>query len=263
MSAERISQLAFFGASAVLFAVGVTETIRWSTSMSAMGEMPMPGGWTLSNAWTHMCGQTWFSSATSFIGMWMLMMVAMMLPSFVPVLWGCRAAFGRISGTCLARLTALMGAGYFSVWMAFGMVAYAVGVTLAALELQWPALARAVPIAAALVVLGSGALQLSVWKAHHLACCRTAPSHVGALPVHAGTVWQCGMRHGLHCAYCCAGLTAMLLVIGIMDLRMMLFVTVAITAERLLPHGERVARGVGVVVVGTGVWLIVRAALHI
>lgn len=261
MSAGRVSQQPFFGAIALLFAVSVTGTIRWCTSMSAMGEMPMPGGWTLSNAWTRMCGQTWSYSASSFLGMWMLMMVAMMLPSFAPVLWRYRESFGRVSATRRAWLTTLMGAGYFSVWMAFGIVAYAVGVALAALELQWPVLARAVPIAGALVVLGGGALQLTAWKAHHLACCRSAPARDGISPVRASTVLQCGMRHGLHCAYCCAGLTAILLVIGIMDLRMMALVKAAITAERLLPDGERVARGVGVVVVGAGVWLFMRAAL--
>jgi predicted metal-binding membrane protein len=51
-----------------------------------------------------------------------------------------------------------------------------------------------------------------------------------------------------------------LLVIGIMDLRAMAVVTVAITAERLAPAGERVARAIGVVVIGAGVFMIVRAS---
>lgn len=261
MSAERVSQRAFFGATALLFAASATATIWWCASMSAMGEMPMPGGWTLSIAWTRMCGQTWSDAATSFLGMWVLMMVAMMLPSFAPVLWRYRAALGRTAGMRRASLTALVGAGYFCVWTVFGMIAYSVGVVLAALEIQWPALARAVPIAAALVVLGGGALQLTAWKARHLACCRAAPAHGDALPARAGTAWQYGVRHGLHCGYCCAGLTAILLVIGIMDLRAMALVTAAITAERLVPAGERVARGVGIAAVGAGVWLIMRAVV--
>ena len=44
---------------------------------------------------------------------------------------------------------------------------------------------------------------------------------------------------GLHCTYCCAGLTVILLVIGVMDLRAMAVVTAAITAERLAPAGEQ------------------------
>jgi len=77
----RASQQAFFGISALLFAARAAVTIVWCASMSAMGEMPMPGGWTMSAAWMRMPGQTWPGAAASFIGMWVVMMVAMMLPS--------------------------------------------------------------------------------------------------------------------------------------------------------------------------------------
>jgi len=56
-----------------------------------MGEMPMPGGWTMSMAWMRMPGQTWPGAAASFLGMWIVMMVAMMLPSLVPMLCGDRS----------------------------------------------------------------------------------------------------------------------------------------------------------------------------
>jgi len=45
MVSERASQRAFFGVSALLFAASAVVTIVWGVSMSAMGEMPMPGGW--------------------------------------------------------------------------------------------------------------------------------------------------------------------------------------------------------------------------
>jgi predicted metal-binding membrane protein len=53
---------------------------------------------------------------------------------------------------------------------------------------------------------------------------------------------------------------AILLVIGVMDLRAMAVVAGAITVERLVPAGERVARAIGVVIIGTGLFLIARAA---
>ena len=59
-----------------------------------------------------------------------------------------------------------------------------------------------------------------------------------------------------------AAASLILLVIGVMDLRSMAVVTAAITVERLAPAGERVARAIGVVVVGAGLFLIVRAAGH-
>jgi predicted metal-binding membrane protein len=259
-SVNRTSQRAFFGVSALLFAVSAAWTIVGCASMSATGEMPMPGGWTMSMAWMRMPGQTWTGVAASFLGMWVVMMIAMMLPSLVPMLWRYRQAVGRTGETRPGRLTALLGAGYFCVWTVFGMAAFLLGAALAALEMQLPALARAVPIAVGVVVLIAGALQFTAWKAHHLACCREAPRRGRTLPVDAGTAWRHGLRLGLHCNYCCAGLMAILLVIGVMDLRAMAVVTAAITVERLAPAGERVARAIGAVVVGAGLFLIARAA---
>ena len=63
------SQRAFFGVSALLFGASAAVTIVWCASMSAMGEMPMPGGWTMSMAWMQMPGQTWPGAAASFLGM--------------------------------------------------------------------------------------------------------------------------------------------------------------------------------------------------
>lgn len=220
----------------------------------------MPGGGTMSMAWTLMPGQTWLSAAGSFLGMWVLMMVAMMLPSLVPMLWRYREAVARTGETRLASLTALVGAGYFFVWTVFGMAAFPLGVAVATIEMQQPGLARAVPIAVGVVVLIAGALQLTAWKAHHLACCREAPGRSRTLPADAGTAWRHGLSLGFHCTQCSVGLMAILLVIGVMDLRAMAVVAAAITVERLAPVGERVARATGAVVIGAGLFLIVRAA---
>ena len=256
---ERASERAFFGVLALLFAASAGVTIFWCAFMSAMGGMPMPGGWTMSMAWMRMPGQTWPDAAASFLDMWIVMMVAMMLPSLVPMLLRYRQAVGTTGKTRLGPLTALVGMGYFFVWAVFGMVAYPLGVALAAVEMQQPTLARAVPIAVGVVVLIAGALQFSAWKARHLVSCREAPGRGRTLPADAGMAWRHGLRLGLHCACCCAGLMAILLVIGVMDLRAMAVVAAAITVERLAPGGERVARAIGAVVVGAGLSLIAGA----
>ena len=125
----------------------VPQKIVWCASMSAMGDIPMSGGWTMSMARMPMCGQTWSGAGASFVGMWVVMMVAMMLPSLAPMLWRYRQAVGRTGETRPGRLTALVDMGYFSVWTVFGMVAFPLGVALAAVMTPQPALARAVPIA--------------------------------------------------------------------------------------------------------------------
>src|SRR5437870_9086812 len=190
MASERASQQAFFGVSALLFAASAAMTIIWCASMSTMGGMPMPGGWTMSMAWMRMPGQTWPGTAAAFLSMWIVMMVAMMLPSLMPMLWCYRQAVGRTGETRLGWLTALVSAGYFFVWTVFGMAAFSLGVALAAIEMQQPALARAVPIAAGVVVLIAGSLQLTAWKALHLACFREAPGRGRTLPADAGTAWR-------------------------------------------------------------------------
>lgn len=257
---DRTAHRAFIVVSALLFATSVVVTIVWCASMSAIGDMPMPGGWAMSMAWMRMPGQTWLGAAAAFLGMWIVMMVAMMLPCLVPMLCCYRQVLGRTGPTRLGWLTALVGVGYFFVWAGFGIITFPVGVALAQLEMQVPEVARAVPIAVAVVVLIAGAFQFTDWKAHHLACCREAPGRGGKLPADAGTAWRHGLHLGLHCYYCCAGLMTILLVIGVMDLRTMALVTVAITAERLAPAGERVARAIGVVVIGAGLFMMARAS---
>src|SRR5437773_10662196 len=140
--------------------------------------------------WMRRQAQPWPGAAGAFLCVWVVMMVAMMLPSLVPVLWRYRQAVGGPGETRLGRLTALVGAGYFFVWAVFGMAAFPLGVALAAVEMQQPALARAVPIAVGVVVLMAGSLQLTAWKARHLAYCREAPGRGRALPADAGRAWR-------------------------------------------------------------------------
>src|ERR1035441_1590366 len=185
----------------------------------------------------RMPGQTWPAAATSFLGMWVVMMVAMMLPSLVPMLWRYRESVGEPRETRLGPLTALVGAGYFFVWTVLGMAVFPLGVGLAAVEMQQSPLARAVPIAVGVVVLMAGFLQLTAWKARHLACCREAPGRGRTLPADARSAWRHGLRLGLHCTYCCAGLMATLLVIGVMDLRAMTGVATGLTLQRFARSG--------------------------
>ena len=228
--------------------------------MPAMQGMPMPGGWTMSMVWMPISGETEIEATASFLGMWVVMMMAMMLPSLVPMLWRYRQAVGLRGESCIGRLTLLAGLGYFFVWTLFGLVLFPLGASMAALEMEQPALARAVPVAVALVVLIAGGLQFHPWKAHHLACCRETPGRGRTLPADIGTAWRQGLRFGLHCGLSCANLTAILLVIGVMDLRAMALVTAAITSERLAPAGKRVAQAIGAVVVGAGLILLAQAA---
>ena len=258
---ERASRHLFIGVSGALLAASVAATVVWCASMASMGGMPMPGGWTLSMTWMRMAGQSWTGATAAFLGMWTVMMVAMMLPAALPTLWRHRRRVADAGGTRPGVLTALVGAGYLLVWAGVGAAVFPLGVTLAALAMAHPAVAGAAPVAAAAVVVIAGVLQRTAWKARALARCGQAPPARGApRPATAGTAWRDGVHLGLRCARSCATWTAVLLVLGVMDLRTMAVVAVAITGERLVPDGARVARVTGAVAIGAGLLLLARAA---
>lgn len=253
------AEFPFLAAAALLFALSSVATVVWCTSMSAMGGMPMPGGWGMSMVWMRMPGQTWLGLAASFLGMWLVMMMAMMLPCLVPMLLRYRQALVAGGEPNLGPLTAIAGTGYFFVWAVLGAALFPVGVGLATIAMQQPALAGAVPVTAGVVVLIAGVLQFSSWKAHYLARCSEPHGSSPILPADVGSAWRHGVHLGLHCGRCGANLMAILLVIGIMDLRAMALVTVALAAERLAPAGDGARRAVGVAVIGIGAFLIARA----
>ena len=250
------------GVSALLFLASAALTVMWSASMSSMGAMPMPGGWTMSMMWMRMPGQTWPGAAASFLGMWAVMMAAMMLPLLTPTLWRYRRSLGTAGASRLrsGALAAMIALGYFLVWTLPGVIVFPFGMALTIVEMEQPAVANVVPIAIGIVVLGAGALQFSAWKARHLDCCREGLGRDRPLPADARSAWRDGVRLGLHCVCSCAGPVSVLLVVGMMDLRAMAIVTTAIALERFLPRGERVARAIGVVGLAAGVALVVQGA---
>ena len=210
--------------------------------------------------WMRMPGQSWLGTAVTFLGMWLVMMAAMMLPSFAPTLWRYRQSVRTTRGVSLTWLTTLVTAGYFFVWTMLGLIVFLTGAGFAAVEMQSTTLAQNAPVLTGLVVLGGGALQFTRWKAHRLAHCRGI-SECGCQSVaNPASAWRYGLRIGLQCSYCCAGFTAILLAIGVMDLRAMAVVTVAISLERLAPVGERVARATGVAVIAVGLAMILSAS---
>src|SRR5438094_865007 len=100
------AERAFLSTCALVFLASAAGTVWWCGSM--VGGMPMPGGWTMSMAWMRMAGQTWAGATASFVGMWVVMMVAMMLPSLVPMLARYRRAVGSAR---LGPETVLVAAG--------------------------------------------------------------------------------------------------------------------------------------------------------
>jgi predicted metal-binding membrane protein len=177
--------------------------------------------------------------------MWMAMMVPMMLPSLLPALVRYRRSVRGRKGIDLHGLTALVAAGYFAVWAALGVAAYAAGVGLTAVQGRWEEVTRWLPLAAGALLLLAGAVQFTPWKARQLALCRESAGCAGPLPAGARDAWRHGLELGARCSRSCGNLMLALLAVGMMDLVAMAVVTLVITAERLGPAPLHVARVAG------------------
>ena len=234
----------FLAVSALLFVASAAGTILWSRAMAE--EMAMPGGWTMSMAWMPMPGETRLAAAAGFLAMWVAMMGAMMIPSLVPTLARDRPTVASPS---------FAGASYFAVWAVAGAGVYVVGTVLVAAELRWPALAPAIPLARGVVLVAAGWVQLTPWKARHLACCREG--RPGA--ARPGAAWRRGISLGVDCVLCCVPFMTLLVVTGMMNLAMIALTALAITVERVAHEPALVVRLAGLLLIGAGALEIVRA----
>ncbi len=206
---------------------------------------------------TGMTHQAWHAGAAAYLGMWMAMMVPMMLPSLFPMLARYRRSVRGAGAVHPGRATALVGVGYFAVWAALGLAVYAAGDGLTAAGMRWEMVTRGLPVAAGVVLLAAGGVQLTSWKARRLARCREWPACRPPTPKALGALRH-GLGLGVWCSLSCGSLMLALLAIGMMDLVAMAAVTLAISAERLAPAPLRIARVAGVAIVMVGVLTIAR-----
>jgi predicted metal-binding membrane protein len=229
--------------------------------MAAMVDIPMPGGWSLSAMWLPTCGQTWPEAAAAFTGVWALMMLPMMLPPLMPALWVHWKKARHLAFERYGRSTMLVIASYLAAWAILGVFVFPVGAGLAISVIRSAALARAMPVISGVVIIVAGAMQFTEWKARRIVCCRNALQH--RLVSSAGTLPVAALKHGLrlaiHCSFCCANLMAALFALGVMDLRAMAAVTVAMTIEQCVPWGGRTAQGIGFAAIAAG---LVLTAIH-
>jgi predicted metal-binding membrane protein len=243
----------------LLFLASTALTVASWHGMAAMGAMPMAGGWSLSMSWMRMPGESWVGVSATFVCMWAVMMVAMMLPSFLPMLLRYRA-MTRFANPVERRVHTLTVAfGYFLVWTLAGALLFPLGVLVAALEMRSPALSRCMPMAAAATLIAAGLLQFTPWKRRALACCRRqAQPCCQAQAGELSAALRAGVKLGRDCCYCCLGLTAALLALGVMELWAMALVAAATTFERLAPPTLRAAQLVGALSVIGGLYLLGR-----
>jgi predicted metal-binding membrane protein len=183
-----------------------------------------------------------------FIGIWVTMMAAMMLPSEAPAV----LIFARTRGNAE---TCGFVAGYLLAWTAFGLVAYAASRGIRSSSPAFLAWDEQGPWVAGGALAAAGLYQLTPLKTACLRHCRSPLQFflrgrgggLGAL--------QMGIEHGAVCVGCCAGLTLALFALGVMSLFWMGALALAILIEKAAPGGAAFARALAVVLVALGAWV--------
>ncbi|HET7568933.1 MAG TPA: DUF2182 domain-containing protein [Gaiellaceae bacterium] len=183
-----------------------------------------------------------------FVGAWLWMTAAMMLPSTTPVT------------LLVARLRDLVDAcvfvaGYLAAWLAYGAAAYAVYRGVRGVAPSFVAWDRHGPWVAGGALVAAGLYQLTPLKT---ACLRHCRSPLGLLVrVRGGRLGalEAGVAHGAVCVGCCLGLMLALFALGVMSLVWMAALAAAIVVEKTLPGGPKAAVALAALLVGLGIWV--------
>ena len=198
--------------------------------------------------WTGLGTLGWF------LGIWIVMMAAMMLPSAIPA----AALYARLARDRTALAPLFFTSGYLVVWAAAGLVAFGLaeaGSQLGVGVLAWEQAGRWFAGAA---LLGAAAYQLTPLKEACLSRCRTP---LGLLlgswkPGRLGG-FRLGLASGGWCAGCCWALMATLFALGIMSVAWTALVAALVTLEKTLPWRRVASGGAAVLLLALGLLVLV------
>jgi predicted metal-binding membrane protein len=227
----------------------------WVATMARDMYGPMTGA----SAW--MMTVTWDAPRLLLLwAMWAAMMAGMMLPTMTPLLllYG-RAMRNRGSVRHPSLRVYAMAGGYLAVWAIFSVGATALQRFLASRSLLTMMMEPAHDTAAAGLLLIAGVYQLTPLKQACLVACRSPITllSIGWREGAAGA-FRMGVSNGLYCLGCCWALMLLLFAGGVMNLAVILTLTVWVAFEKLAPFGRQSARVSGALLLGAGIWLLVR-----
>jgi predicted metal-binding membrane protein len=227
----------------VLLLVGVAAVAWWLTADRMAGMDAGPG--------TDLGALGWF------LGVWVVMMAAMMFPSLAPTV----ALYAKMTRRRAASRPLFFASGYLLVWGAAGLGAYGLfelGRTILGGDLAWRASGRWF---AAGVLIVAALYELTPLKEVCLTKCRTPlgfllgtwrDGQLGAL--------EMGSRHAGWCLGCCWALMAALFALGVMSLTWMVFVAALIALEKTVPWRRTVTWATAAVLLALAVGVL--AAPH-
>ena len=190
--------------------------------------------------------------------MWIVMMVAMMVPSAAPtiLLFASVSRRRKASGVPTAS-AAVFTLGYLLVWTFYATIAAAGEGELHRLTLASPAMVSASPWLGGGLLMAAGVYQ---WLPVKDACLSQCRSPLGFLAAEwrEGTrgALVMGIRHGTFCVGCCGVLMALLFVAGVMNLLWIAAIAIFVLAEKVGPGGRGLGRVTGLLMIAWGIWVI-------
>jgi predicted metal-binding membrane protein len=186
-----------------------------------------------------------------FVGVWVVMMAAMMFPSAAPMV----AVYARVSRGREVGSTPLFVAGYIALWTAAGLLGYLLAVLVR--DSGWVTWDGGGPYVVAGILTAAAVYQLTPLKNRCLTKCRNPLGFVvtnwkdgrsGAL--------RMGTEHGAWCLGCCWALMASLFALGVMSVAWSVFVAALIAGEKLLPWRAIANRSIALLLLSLAVWVV-------
>jgi predicted metal-binding membrane protein len=203
--------------------------------------------------------QAWGVTDTSLtFVMWVVMMVAMMTPSAVPVILMYQTVRRRQhQETNLVSATWLFLLGYLLTWAGFSAAATLAQWGLHTTALLTPMMASASPLLGGGLLVAAGVYQFTPLKNACLSRCRTPMGFLLA-------EWRdgklgplvMGMRHGVYCVGCCWLLMELLFVGGVMNLVWVALIAAYVLVEKVTPSLRWLSRLSGIAAIAWGLWLV-------
>jgi predicted metal-binding membrane protein len=192
-----------------------------------------------------------------YLGIWVTMMAAMMLPSVAPmVLLFHRVSIERAKRSEPFVRTWMFALSYLAVWATYGLGAYALYRLAIHFDLGFLDWDRGGRYVAGGAIAAAGLYELTPLKSVCLRHCRT-PLHFVMHAWREGVpgALRMGAVHGAYCVGCCWGLMVVLFALGVMSLTWMAVVAGLIFVQKVMPRGEQLTRVFAVAFVVAGVWV--------
>jgi predicted metal-binding membrane protein len=194
-------------------------------------------------------GMAMMPSLQFIFGLWFVMMVAMMTPSISPTLLMYARILRSQAKRPLARL-AIFLAGYLLIWACFSAAA---ALAQSAIQVMLPNVA----LLTGLVLVAAGIFQFTALKRGCLAGCRSPQGFfVTGWTEGASGALVMGLKQGAYCLGCCWLLMSILLATGAMNIIWMAFIAIYVLVEKVVPAGEWLSRGAGLVLLGAGAFAV-------